>query len=30
MWEEELLVSLKEDLEGMVWSLAEDGWKWSL
>jgi len=30
MWEEELLISLKEDLDGMVWSEEEDGWRWSL
>jgi len=30
MWEEELLLSLKEDLEGMVWSQAEDVWRWNL
>lgn len=30
MWEEELLISLKEDVEGMVWSEEEDGMRWSL
>lgn len=30
MWEEELLVSLKEDLEGVVWTEDEDLWRWSL
>ena len=30
MWEEELLLSLKEDLEGMAWLQEEDVWKWSL
>lgn len=30
MWEEELLVSLKEDLEGVVWTQDEDLWRWNL
>jgi hypothetical protein len=30
MWEEELLVSLKEDLEGVVWSHDEDEWWWNV
>jgi len=28
VWEEELLVRLREDLEGMSWSLNEDKWRW--
>jgi hypothetical protein len=30
VWEEELLVSLMEDLEGMHWSQEEDKWMWNL
>jgi len=30
VWEEELLMSLREDLEGMMWSNREDEWRWSL
>jgi len=30
MWEEELLISLKEDLEGVVFSREKDGWWWNL
>ena len=30
VWEEELLVSLMEDLEGMMWSNQEDVWRWNL
>ena len=30
MWEEELLLCLKEDLEGFVWSQEEDMWWWNL
>lgn len=30
MWEEELLISLMEDLEGVRWSYEEDEWRWSL
>lgn len=30
VWEEELLVSLMEDLEGMTWSVFEDVWRWNL
>lgn len=30
VWEEELLLSLIEDLEGMTWSISEDEWRWSL
>lgn len=30
VWEEELLLSLMEDLEGMIWSSNDDVWRWSL
>jgi len=30
VWEEELLVSLMEDLERMTWSPSEDVWRWNL
>jgi len=30
MWEEELILSLKKDLEGIVWTEEEDVWRWSL
>jgi len=30
VWEEELLSSLTEDLEGMIWSSNEDLWRWNL
>lgn len=30
MWEEELLVSLKEDLDGVVWFQEEDEWWWNV
>jgi hypothetical protein len=30
LWEEELLTSLLEDLEGMRWSNEEDKWRWNL
>ena len=30
MWDKELLLSLREDLEGMVWSQDEDVWRWRL
>jgi hypothetical protein len=30
VWEEELLLSLMEDLEGMMWSSNEDVWRWNL
>ncbi|RHN71145.1 putative reverse transcriptase zinc-binding domain-containing protein [Medicago truncatula] len=30
VWEEELLVSLMEDLEGMRWYNREDEWRWNL
>lgn len=30
MWEEEVLLSLKEDLEGMRLSSQEDVWRWKL
>ena len=30
MWEEELLLSLKEDLEGFMWTQEEDVWWWNL
>lgn len=30
VWEEELILSLREDLEGVSWSLMEDKWRWKL
>lgn len=30
MWEEEILVSLNENLEGFVWTQEEDLWWWNL
>ena len=30
VWEEDLILSLREDLEGMTWSLNEDVWRWKL
>jgi hypothetical protein len=30
VWEEELILSLREDLEGFTWSLNEDVWRWKL
>jgi len=30
MWEEELLTSLLEDLEGLRWFNEEDEWRWNL
>jgi len=30
VWEEELVISLLEDLEGMTWSNVEDEWRWNL
>lgn len=30
MWEEEVLLSLTEDLQGMRWSQEEDVWRWKL